>query len=200
MEEIFEIKILRESGFNEIDYFGLTGVLPRLNKYIVDLVAKEGINEFGEEVYLFGVSKKTDITFLGFFRIVSYPIFIVFTFYVSNDENKREFSKFIRSTINDLEFSGFPIQDSRSLGEDPIIVEDENDIYLPKTPAAIERWRRIFALIEEMKDEASNSDDWEGIMPTLADYRDRVIDRLGIRRSERTISDIIKAGAANLLN
>jgi hypothetical protein len=202
MEEIFEIRILKDSGFNDIDYFGSTSVLPQLKKFIVEPVVKQEIDETGNVTKLYSARKKLNGGILGFIRIVTYTTYIVFTFYVSNDENKNAFSKFIDSTIADLEFSGFSVHGSRNLIEEPIDVRNEDDYDLPITAAAIQRWKDIYDVCVKMRNEDNDSDGLDSLevfIPTLADYRDRIIEKLRIRRCEKTISKIIRAGDAGKL-
>lgn len=199
MEKIYKIKILKESGFNDIDYFGSACNLPRLKKFLVYPITKSNLIESGIDSKLYGAHTKLDDILLGFVEIITYATYIVFTFYVSSDENRQAFSEFIESTIGDLEFAGFPVQDARHLGEEPIDVDDNNNYKIPKTPAARKKWKDAYAAIRNMQNEAADSDDYERYIPKLADYRDRIKQDLEQEYCEKTISRIKKAGDAGYL-
>jgi hypothetical protein len=194
MEKMFEIKIFKDSGFNDVDYFTSKNAIPGLNNYKVDLICKNG-----EEPRLYGALPKLGDELLGLIKIHTYATYVIFTFFVSSDDNKQAFTEFIQWTIDDLNFAGYPIQGTRTFGEELINVETSNNPYLPKTETAIKKWKDVYGVIQNMRNQAADSDALELLIPKLADFRDRIKQELSLVYCEKTISRIIKAGDAGFL-
>ena len=137
---------------------------------------------------------------LGTIRFAEYSDCTVITFYVNNDHHTKTFLEVIELMIADIKFVGFIVLGIREFSEDKMNVDIETRSDLPKTKAALKRWRDAYNIIRIMQDEAANSDDLEIYIPKLADFSDRIKSVLGKHYCEKTISKIKKAGEAGLLD
>lgn len=122
------------------------------------------------------------------------------TFYLRNNEQRQALLEFIKLKIDDMKFAGFTILATREFSEDSVSVEFEKRPYIPKRKASLDKWKASYKIIRNMQDEQLNSDDLEIYINKLADFRDRIKSDLGIQYTERTLSDIKRAGEAGLLD
>lgn len=142
----------------------------------------------------------SDHQLLGGIGIKEFSTCVVVSFYLEEDIHEQAFSRFIEIIKGEMVFIGVEIMDTQGFGDTTINEENKVGPYLPKTENARKNWGRLYAIIQSMRDEAENSDEWEYSVPNYADYRDRIKQVLNVEYSERTISRIIKAGDAGLLN
>ena len=123
---------------------------------------------------------------------------LLLTFYLKDNELKDALLGFIDLLIKDIEFMDFNIKGIRRFDEDKDFLQN-NGPRIPKSEKKLKIWKDCYSVIQTMKDEAVNSDDLEIYIPKIADYKDRIKHDLGIDYSDKTISDIKKAGEAGLL-
>jgi hypothetical protein len=137
---------------------------------------------------------------LGVFTIRNFSKVTLISFYIEDNKYRQAFIEYIQWIIEEMKLVDFTILKAQGFGEDPINVENNNLPYVPKTEAARDRWRRAYTVIQDMRNEAYESDDLEIYIPKLADFRDR-IKQEGMREyDKKTISYIINAGDKGLLN
>ena len=121
---------------------------------------------------------------------------IIFQFDV--EIKKAPILEYIEFIERELRLCGFTIVHSQEGDNSRRINSAQSKIHLPKTQKGLELWKRIYVVISEMRQKGL--DDYEIFIPKLVDYQDRIKLELGIERTTRTISDIIKAGDAGYLD
>lgn len=132
MARVHRFKILRESGFNDIEYFDATTIYPEFKKFKVELLIIPGKLENGNDSKLYGVVYDKNNTLLGHFDRKMRTIFMVFTFYATYTGYTKEFYEFIRSTKEDLEFDGYHIVESQSFNVEIINPDIEGNQNEPR--------------------------------------------------------------------
>jgi hypothetical protein len=124
---------------------------------------------------------------------------LLLTLYLEENKQRDSLMNFIELMRKDMDFMDFNVKGFRGLCEDNDLPMGKK-LKIPTQDIALRKWRNSYKIIQTMQDEAANSDDLDIYIPTLADFRDRLKHDLGITYSERTISDIRKAGKAGLLD
>jgi len=75
------------------------------------------------------------------------------------------------------------------------------DRLVPSRLRDLRRWQEAWQVIEHMRDESRDTEDWgDDPRPTLDDYRDRLSVDISWRPSVRTIQKIVKAGERGMLD
>ena len=201
MDKIFQIKLAKVAEVELIKYFDITRNKPdQFDKFYVllsDLISTP--SGFYSEIEGYGVYN-SDHQLLGDVRIDEYSFCTVLSFFLKNKKHRQEFLDFIELTANDMKFIGFTVIDTREFGADKIGIEVEEKPYVPKGEKALVKWKQCYRLICEYREELADSDDWVLKPPNKKDMSDRIKYDTGISYTERTISDIIKAGEAGLLD
>ena len=137
---------------------------------------------------------------LGEFKLKNLSTTTIFTFYVLDNKYRQALLDYIQWTIKEMKLAGFTILNTEGFDEDASNVDNDNRPYLPKKEAVREKWREIYECIKDYLVELSDSDEDEIFVPKLVDIRSYIKLTLKIEYSTKTISRIIKAGEAGLLD
>jgi len=202
MEKIKQIRLSRVEYNDLIQFFDFRRRPPdRVDKYYVLILMRVTDNLLGlwPEACSFGVFD-SDHNKLGEFKLKNFSNATAISFYIEDNKYQQAFLDYIQSIVEEMKLIGFTILETRGFGEDEVDIKNPNKIYLPNTEAALDKWRKCYKVICKMKDEVPESDEWKLKAPTHMDMRDRIIFETGIEYHIRTISDIIKAGEASLLD
>lgn len=201
MEKIFQIKLAKVAEVELTKFFDITRNVPdHFEKfYVLSLELISTPTGFYSETEGNGVYN-SDHQLIGDIITKEFNNCTIVTFCLKNNKQRQELLEFIESTIDEMKFAGFTILETRDFGGDKIDINIDKKPYIPKTKAALDKWKKCYKVISAMDDEVSESDEWELKPPTLSEYHDRIINELNIEYCLKTISRIIKAGEAGLLN
>jgi len=150
-------------------------------------------------VFGWGIYTKEDL-FIGQIKIEAIASNVIVSFEVVEKTNVYSVLDFVEIVKRELSFSGIKISGSRNLIRPDVLPGNKSIDYAPKNRATLEKWKIVYSIILEMKEEETNSDLDEFYIPKLADFRERLRSVMKKEYSEKTISRIIKAGEAGLLS
>jgi len=198
MKKVFQIRLSKITYEDFINFFDFTRFDP--DRFNVKYMSKDRHNYYENlEKVRYGVFDLNHVK-LGFLRFKQYSKFSIIYFYIEENKYRQAFLEYIRNTIKEMKFVGFKIQETQAFNGDTINVENEGKPYFPKTEAARKIWREIYGEIKTYRLEIEDSDALDLFVPKPEDYRDRIKNKLQLKRTNKTISRIIRAGDAGLLD
>lgn len=204
MKKIYEIRL---TGINEDDLFGF--FFYRLNKdhninhYYVSF-HKDFSNpstadrRFAVKVFGWGIYSNED-RFVGQIKITNILDSTILTFEVVDKKDFKTVLAYIEAIKSELLFSGINVLRFRDFLQSEVLPGNRKRVYIPVKGYTLEKWKKAYSYILELKDEAADTDDDEIYIPKLLDYRDRLIEKMNVKYGTKTISRIMKAGEAGLL-
>lgn len=201
MEKIYDIKLSAVDSRDLIVLFG-AGVNPPQNpdKYYVKIPRLESDGfKFVSEAEEYGIYN-SDHQLIGEIQTKEYLKATVFSIYIHDNKYRESLAEFVELMKRDMKIAGLTILEFYEYGNKSIVHRSREEIYVPKTEAALKRWIEAYQIILEMKSEEAEPDDYDIYIPKHEDFRDRIRKKMKQEYCDKTISRIITAGDADLLS
>jgi len=203
MERIFQIKLSRIDYEDFLKFFDVQW--PNLNcsdKYCVLMTFPSVFKNPSAIVYDSAIYRVYDSNqiILGNFRLKQFSNSTIISFYNEDKVKKQAFFDYIQHILEEMKLVGFTILETQEFGEDTITEDVYKRYKLPKRKADRKKWIDVYKCIIDYLVELSDSDEDEIFVPKLVDIRSYIKLTLNIEYSTKTISRIIKAGEAGLLD